>query len=131
MGYAANGFCFDTPDAAASYACGHDFPVVTSVIDGAGNPATVVTECTGAAGNVITQQRSVNGAVVGTSSLALTAPGCDVTEWQTFYPFSMSITTGGEVAAAVIGAWLVGWGWKAVYRVLRGGAGVSSAGLDD
>jgi hypothetical protein len=122
MGYAANGFCFDTPDAAASYACGHDFPVVTSMVDGTGHPATVVTECTGSTGNVLALQRSVNGMVDGTSSLALTSPGCDVTEWQQFYPFSMSVTTGAEVGAAVVGAWLVGWGWKAMYMVLRGRA---------
>lgn len=34
MGYAANGFCFDTPDAAAAYACGHDYPLASVVVDG-------------------------------------------------------------------------------------------------
>lgn len=120
MGYAANGFCFDTPDAAAEYACGHDYPLVASMVDGTGHPASVVIECTGAAGNVLTLQRDVNGAVDGTSTLALSAPACDVMEWHTFYPFSWSASDGAVVAGAVLFAWSVGWGWKAVYAVLRG-----------
>ena len=119
MGYAANGFCFDTVDAAASYACGHDFPVVASMVDGSGHPATVVTECTSSAVNVMTLQRSVNGLVDGTSSMALTSPGCDVMEWHTFYPFSWSASDGAVVGSAVLFAWSVAWGWKAVYAVLR------------
>jgi hypothetical protein len=129
MGYAANGFCFDTPDAAAAYACGHDYPLASVMVDASGHPAAVVVECTGVAVNVLTLQRDVNGAVDGTSTLALTAPACDVTEWQTFYPFSMSATTGATVGAAVVGCWLVGWGWKAVYGVLKGR--ISSSVGDD
>ena len=128
MGYAANGFCFDTVDGAASYACGHDFPVVSSMVDGAGHPATVMTECTASAGNVLTLQRSVNGLVDGTSSMALSSPACDVTEWHTFYPFSWSADDGAVVAAAVLGVWLIGWGGKALLRALR--VGDSSPGGD-
>jgi len=120
MGYAANGFCFDTPDAAAEYACGHDYPLTSVMVDGAGHPASVVVECTGAAGNVLTLQRDFNGAVDGTSALALTAPACDVTEWHTFYPFSWSATDGATVGAAVIACWAVAWGWKAVMQVVQG-----------
>lgn len=127
MGYASNGFCFDTPDAAAAYVCGHDFPVVSTMVDASGHPAAVVVECTGSTANVLTLQRDVNGAVDGTSSLALTAPACDVTEWQTFYPFSMSAETGATVGLAVCTAWFVAWGWKAVYRVL----GTGRAAVED
>ena len=120
MGYAANGFCFDGAGGAASYACGHDFPVVSSMVDASGHPASVVTECTGSASNVLTLQRSVNGEVDGTSLLALTSPACDVMEWHTFYPFSWSASDGAVVGGAVLFAWSVAWGWKAVFGVLRG-----------
>ena len=119
MGYAANGFCFDTPDGAAAYACGHDYPLVSAMVDGTGHPASVVIECTASAGNVLTLQRDVNGAVDGTSQLALTAPGCDEMEWHTFYPFSWSATDGATLAAAVLSCWFVAWGWRAVYAVLK------------
>ena len=120
MGYAANGFCFETPDAAAAYACGRDFPQVSSFVDGTGHPASVVMECTGSTGNVLTIQRDVNGAVDGSSTLALTAPACDEMEWHTFYPFSWSASDGALVASAIVGSWLVAWGFKAVYRTLDG-----------
>ena len=120
MGYAANGFCFDTVDGAAAYACGHDYPLASSTVDGTGHVASVVIECTASTGNVLTLQRDVNGAVDGVSSLALTSPACDVTEWHTFYPFSWSASDGVELGGAVAMAWLVAWGWKAVYRVLHG-----------
>jgi hypothetical protein len=120
MGFAANGFCFDTVDAAAQYACGHDYPLASVMVDASGHPASVVVECTGSAGNVLTLQRDVNGGVDGVSSLALTAPSCDVMEWHTFYPFSWSASDGATVGAAVIVAWLVGWGWRAVFSVLKG-----------
>lgn len=119
MGYAANGFCFDTPDAAAAYACGHDYPLAAALVDSAGHPASVVLECTGAVGNVLTIQRDLNGAVDGASTLALTAPACDATEWHTYYPFSWSASDGAVVASAVLAVWAVAWGWKAVYLVLR------------
>lgn len=119
MGYAANGFCFDTPDAAAAYACGHEYPVASAFVDASGQPASLVLECTSTSGNVLTIQRDVNGAVVGTSSLALTAPACDVTEWMTYSPFSMTAEQGAVVSAAVLGVWLAGWGWRAIYSVLR------------
>lgn len=119
MGYAANGFCFDTPDAAAAYACGHDYPLASVMVDATGQPASVVVECTASTGNVLTLQRDVNGGVSGSSTLALTAPACDVTEWQTFYPFSFSASDGAVVGGAVLAAWGVAWGWKAVYLVLR------------
>jgi len=118
MGYAANGFCFETPDAAAAYACGHDFPAVSTMVDGAGHPASVVVECTATGGNVLTLQRDVNGAVDGTSTLALTAPPCDEMEWHTFYPFSWSASDGALVGGAIVTVWLVAWGWKAIYAVL-------------
>lgn len=120
MGFAANGFCFDTPAAAAAYACGKDYPFVSASVDSGGHPVSVVVECTGSVDNVLTLQRDVNGLVDGTSALALMAPACDVTEWQTFYPFSFSASAGSEVAAAVLGCWLVGWGWRAVFDVLKG-----------
>lgn len=119
MGYAANGFCFDTPDAAAAYACGHDYPLVSVGVDAAGNPAAVVVQCTSSAGAVLTLDRSFNGVSVGTAALTLSSPACDVTEWQTFYPFSFSAVDGATVGAAVLGCWGVAWGWKAVYAVLR------------
>lgn len=130
MGYAANGFCFDTPDAASAYACGRDYPLASSTVDASGHVASVVVECTGSSGNVLTLQRDVNGAVDGVSTLALTAPACDVMEWHTFYPFSWSASDGATVAAAVVFAWTVGWGWKAVYRVLHGRIS-SSAGEEE
>ena len=34
MGFAANGFCFDDAPAAAAYACGHDYPLAASMVDG-------------------------------------------------------------------------------------------------
>ena len=120
MGYAANGFCFDTPDAAAAYACGHDYPLASAMVDASGHPASVVVECIGSTGNVLTLQRDVNGGVDGSSTLALTAPACDVTEWHTFYPFSWSASDGALVAGAVLSAWAVAWGWKAVFAVLKG-----------
>lgn len=119
MGYAANGFCFDTPDAAAAYACGHDYPLASVMVDGAGNPASVLIECTSSIGNVLTLQRDVDGAVVGSSTLALTSPACDTLEWHTYYPFSWSAGDGAVVAGAVLGVWAIGWGWKAVYAVLH------------
>lgn len=120
MGFAANGFCFDTQDAAAAYACGKDYPLASVMIDSTGQPASVVVECTSEASGVLFLQRDVNGASVGESSLSLSSPSCDVTEWQTYYPFSFSATDGATVAAAVISAWAVAWGWKAVYAVLKG-----------
>ena len=123
MGYAANGFCFDTPDAAAAFACGHDYPLSAAMVDATGNPASVLIECTASAGNVLTLQRDVNGAVQGSSTLALTAPACDETDWMTYQPFSMSATTGTEVALAVCAVWFAAWGWKAVYAVLRARGG--------
>ena len=132
MGYAANGFCFDGVDGAAAFACGHDFPVVSSLVDGAGHPATVVTECTGSASNVLTLQRSVNGVVDGTSALALTSPACDVMEWHTFYPFSWSASDGMAVGAAVVTVWAAGWAFKAFLATLRiGGGSSSSGGVED
>lgn len=119
MGFAANGFCFDTVDGAAAYACGHDYPFVSSTIDGSGHVASVVIECTSSAANVLTLQRDVNGAIDGVSTLALTSPACDVNEWHTFYPFSWSADDGAVVAAAVLGVWLVGWGGKALLRAVR------------
>ncbi len=119
MGYAANGFCFDTPDAAAAYACGHDYPLASVMVDATGHPVSVVVECTGSVGNVLTLQRDVNSAVDGVSSLALSAPACDVSEWHTFYPFSWSASDGAALGAAVLACWAVAWGWKAVYAVLR------------
>ena len=119
MGYAANGFCFDTPDAAAAYACGHDYPLASTMVDGTGHPSSVLIECTQSVGNVLTLQRDVNGAVDGTSSLALTAPACDEMEWHTFYPFSWSAADGATVASAIVGVWLVAWGWKAIYAVVK------------
>ena len=119
MGYAANGFCFDTPDAAAAFACGHDYPLASAMVDATGQPASVVVECTATSGNVLTLQRDVNGAAVGVSTLALTAPACDVTEWHTYYPFSWSAGDGAIVAGAVLSAWAVAWGWKALYMVIR------------
>ena len=120
MGYAANGFCFDTPDAAAAYACGHDYPLASVMVDATGQPASVVIECTASSANVLTLQRDVNGGVAGSSTLALTAPACDVTQWQTYYPFSFSAEDGATVAGAVLVVWSIAWGWKAVYSVLRG-----------
>lgn len=119
MGYAANGFCFDDAASAAAYACGHDYPLASVMVDATGHPASVVVECTGTVDNVLTLQRDVNGAVDGTSTLALTAPACDVMEWHTFYPFSWSASDGAVVGSAVLFAWSVAWGWKAVYAVLR------------
>lgn len=119
MGYAANGWCFDTPDAAAAYACGHDYPLASSMVDGTGHPASVVIECTGVSGNTLTLQRDVNGSIDGTSTLALTAPACDEMEWHTYYPFSWSASDGVLIGGAIITAWLIAWGWKAVYAVLR------------
>jgi hypothetical protein len=130
MGYAANGFCFDTPDAAASYACGHDFPVVSSFVDGTGHPASVVVECTASSGNTLTLQRDVNGAVDGVSSLAITSMLCDETEYLTYHPFSLSATDGALIGSAVVTCWLVGWGWRAVAAVLRGRIS-SSEGEDE
>ena len=127
MGYAANGFCFETPDAAAAYACGHDYPLASVMVDATGHPASVVVECTSSSGNVLTLQRDVNGAVDGSSTLALTAPACDETDWMTYTPFSMSATQGAEVAAAVMGVWLVGWGWRAIYSALGSRSGGSSS----
>ena len=127
MGYAANGFCFDTPDGAAAFACGHDFPVASAGVDASGQPTLVLLECTASAGNVLTLQRDVNGAAVGTSTLALTSPACDTAEWHTFYPFSWSVADGAELGGAVLFAWSVAWGWKAVYSVLRGKVSASVA----
>ena len=129
MGYAANGWCFETPDAAAAYACGHDYPLASTMVDGTGHPASVVIECTASTGNVLTLQRDVNGAVDGTSTLALTAPACDEAEWHTFYPFSWSASDGALIGSAIVGAWLVGWGWKALARTL--GWGSSSSGGEE
>ncbi|MDP9123064.1 MAG: hypothetical protein M3N82_00415 [Pseudomonadota bacterium] len=112
MGYAANGFCFDGVDGAAAYACGHDYPLASSVVDASGHVASVLIECTASAGNVLTLQRDVNGAVDGVSSLALTSPACDVSEWHTFYPFSWSASDGQAIAYAVVGAWLAAYAWK-------------------
>ncbi len=131
MGYAANGFCFDAPDAAAAYACGHDYPLASVMVDAGGNPASVVIECTSSTGNVLTLQRDVNGAVQGTSTLALTAPACDVDEWHTFYPFSWSAADGLTVAYAVAGAWLVGWGARMAVRALGVGDSGSAGSSDD
>ena len=119
MGFAANGFCFDTQDSASAYACGHDYPLASVMVDASGQPASVVIECTSEASGVLTLQRDVNGASVGVSSLTLSSPACDVTEWQTFYPFSFSAADGATVGAAVIGVWAIAWGWKAVFGVLR------------
>jgi len=119
MGYAANGFCFDTPDAAAAYACGHDYPVMSSMVDGTGHPASVVIECTASTGNSLTLQRDVNGAVDGVSTLALTSPACDETEYLTYHPFSLSATDGALIGAAIVSTWLVGFGWRAVIRTLN------------
>jgi hypothetical protein len=129
MGYAANGFCFDDAASAASYACGHDYPLPSTMVDASGHPAAVVVECTGTSANVLTLQRSVNGAVDGVSTLALSSPACDVMEWHTFYPFSWSASDGATVGAAVVGCWLVGWGWKALFRVLNGR--ISSSGGEE
>jgi hypothetical protein len=119
MGYAANGFCFDTVDGAAAYACGHDYPLASSTVDVSGHVASVVVECTASTGNVLTLQRDVNGGVDGVSSLALTSPACDVMEWHTFYPFSWSASDGAALGGAVLFAWSVAWGWKALFRVLN------------
>lgn len=130
MGFAANGFCFDTAEAAAAYACGKDFPVVSVVVDASGAPASVVVECTGSASNQLQLQRDVNGSAVGTSLLPLNPPACDVTEWHTYYPFSWSATDGATVAAAIAGVWFVGWGIRMAIRALHlGGSG--SAGSSD
>jgi len=132
MGYAANGFCFDTADAAAAYACGHDYPLASVMVDASGRPASVVVECTGSANNVLTLQRDVNGAVDGTSSLALTSPACDTLEWHTYYPFSWSATDGAAVGGAILIVWGVGYAWRAFSRALRSGSGGSLAsGSDD
>ena len=131
MGYAANGFCFDSADAAAGYACGRDYPVVSTFIDGGGHPASVVIECTGSAGNVLTLQRDVNGLVDGVSTLAITSPVCDETEWLMFHPWSLSADQGAAIGAAVLTVWAVAWGWKAVYLVIRERFSSSSGGGDD
>jgi hypothetical protein len=122
MGYAANGFCFDDAAGAAAYACGHDYPLASTMVDATGHPASVLTQCVGVTGSVLTLQRDVNGVSDGASAETLVSFECDPTDWQQFYPFSMSATTGAEVAAAVLGVWFVGWGWRVVYGVLRGRA---------
>jgi hypothetical protein len=119
MGFAANGFCFDTQEAAAQFACGHDYPLAAVGVDSTGAPTSVVIECTSEANGVLFLQRDVNGASVGAESWSPSSPACDVTAWQTYYPFSFSAADGATVGAAVIGAWAVAWGWKAVYMVLR------------
>ena len=88
-------------------------------------------ECTGSSGNVLTLQRDVNGVVDGVATLALTAAQCDVMEWHTYYPFSWSASDGAAVGGAVIVAWSVAWGWKAVYRALAVGRGGSGATDDE
>ena len=119
--------CFDDAAAAAAYACGRDYPQTAFMVDAAGSPAAVVIECTGTADASLQLRRSVNDAVVGTSSLTLSPPACDTLEWHTFYPFSWSAADGAAMAGAVAGVWLVGWGFKAVFAVLRGRRGGEAA----
>ena len=101
-------------------------PLASVMVDAAGHPASVVVECTGSSGNVLTLQRDVNGAVDGVSSLALTSPACDVAEWHTFYPFSWSASEGAVIGAAIVGVWSIAWAWRSFGQALKGK--VSSSG---
>lgn len=126
MGYASNGFCFPDADSAAQYVCGRVYPLASSVVDATGHVASVLIECTGSSGNVLTLQRDLNGVVDGVSTLAITSPACDETAWLTFHPWAMSADQGAAIGAAVIAVWAVGWGWRAIFSVLRGGSSLSS-----
>ncbi len=121
MGYAANGWCFDTAAAAAAYVCGHDYPAPAALSNGPTVSSGMV-ECTGTSGNALTILRTVNGATPVSSTLSLTPPPCDTTEYRTYHPFSMSAADGASIGGAVLTVWLGAWAFRAVRKALGGRA---------
>lgn len=84
-------------------------------------------------GCVVVQSASVTGGTVTVSHLvtagACTAPAdvafapafpsCDVMTWERG-TLAMSYADGAIVSGAIVTLWLAAWGWRTVYRLLRG-----------
>lgn len=117
-GVAALGRCFATSQQAAEFICGSNYPI--SGLSPSGEAVSL--SCWGVA--------QVNGSQVGlgmvrviggeqslsTSYMNLTE--CVETDWQAYYPASMSIADAATVSSAVIGIWGLAWAWKALRKSL-------------
>lgn len=114
MGTWANGTCFPDKNAAAAAICSG-----THGVSDAG-----VTRCDGVAsvgpywGSIWLNTTSVDGLTESTLEYAVPLVSCDVTTSPNF-PFDLSASDGALIAAAIVGVWMLGWGFKALALTLR------------
>jgi hypothetical protein len=115
-GHAFRDQCWlSSSDAALAFAA-DQFPQVQSL-----GGCSVVASATTNGASVTVSHVVIAGSCTAPADVAFapTFPSCDVMTWERG-TLAMSYADGAIVSGAIVTLWLAAWGWRTVYRLLRG-----------
>lgn len=127
-GYAYAGTCYASKDEAVDAFASSHYPRSHSVsascvymLSASWNPAQ---------GRLIVSGPAPQGATCPPEAIAwsyqVDPVRCDLKAWTPAHPW-LSVNDAVQVSLAIVGVWMLAWGWKAIYRTLRG----TETGADD